>query len=474
MMKQFNTKQLLPYVVPLLCALLVALLLSKAGMLAGAALMVLPFVIGYVFLIFIHPIVGVYTSLLIAFFAIGLNRYVPGPLGLALDGNIVFTLLALLLNRKIDKSFKHLNNVAFVTAVLWFVYCFFELFNPLAVSKQAWFYAVRGAALYTLLATPLFLYLFKSRKDVWRFLHLWLILALIGSLWGIRQNVFGVDSAEARWLAEGGSVTHILFGKLRVFSFFSDAGQFGAAMGHAAVVAGILALGPVSVKRKLLYAAVCLICVYGLLISGTRGAFFVLAGGGMMFLLIIKNWKLFILGIFFGSGVFVFLKYTYIGQSNYNIARLRTALDPDDASFQVRLDNQKKLSDFMADKPFGNGIGSGGSWALRFSPNTFLADTPLDSWYVKIWAETGIVGLLLHLGCIFSIIFVAYPYVSKLEGKDKYICIALLSGFFGVVVAAYGNQIYGQAPTSYTIIFTIAALSLLKKWNKTDDKLLNS
>jgi hypothetical protein len=38
----------------------------------------------------------------------------------------------------------------------------------------------------------------------------------------------------------------------------------------------------------------------------------------------------------------------------------------------------------------------------RFSPGTFLAVTALDSWYVKIWAECGVVGLYVHIGMLLT------------------------------------------------------------------------
>src|SRR5665648_1298568 len=68
------------------------------------------------------------------------------------------------------------------------------------------------------------------------------------------------------------AVTHMLFGKLRVFSFYTDAGQFGAAQGQAAVVFGILALNVKNLKLKLFYTLVALAGIYGMMVSGTRGA----------------------------------------------------------------------------------------------------------------------------------------------------------------------------------------------------------
>jgi hypothetical protein len=49
------------------------------------------------------------------------------------------------------------------------------------------------------------------------------------------QMTMGVDFAEQEWLNEGSYKTHILW-KTKVFSFFSDAGQFGANQGYTGVV----------------------------------------------------------------------------------------------------------------------------------------------------------------------------------------------------------------------------------------------
>jgi hypothetical protein len=102
------------------------------------------------------------------------------------------------------------------------------------------------------------------------------------------------------------------------------------------------------------------------------------------------------------SDVFGMLKFTKIGQSNYQINRMRTGLDPNDPSLQLRLINQAKLRGYLASRPIGGGIGSAGFWGTRFSPGTFLAVTALDSWYVKIWAECGVVGLYVHVGMLLT------------------------------------------------------------------------
>lgn len=54
---------------------------------------------------------------------------------------------------------------------------------------------------------------------------------------------------------------------------------------------------------------------------------------------------------------FFILKFTTIGNSNSAIRRMRTAFNIEDASFQVRIENQKTLKAYMKEAPFGIGIG---------------------------------------------------------------------------------------------------------------------
>jgi len=63
------------------------------------------------------------------------------------------------------------------------------------------------------------------------------------------------------------------FGKLRIFSYYFDAAQFGASQGHLAIVCIILATGPYKLLKKAWFAIAGLLIFYGMLISGTREHF---------------------------------------------------------------------------------------------------------------------------------------------------------------------------------------------------------
>jgi len=443
-------------------ALAASLAIANKGPMVGAILTILPFVVYFLVRTFMDPKFGLILSFIFSFFAIGLTRYIDGiPFGLGVDLLLVLTIIAILLNSGKSVNWKSAGNDFTAVSAIWMGYTILEIVNPQAVSFQAWFYAMRGVAFYQLLMVPIGFLLLKERKDLRIFLIAWLGISVLAALKGLQQIEIGPDKWENAWLDGGGALTHRIQGRLRAFSFYSDAGQLGAAMGHAALVASIIALGKVGTRRRIILAAIAVITIAGMLYSGTRGALFVPVAGGMLYLFLSKNFKVFLLGVLVAAGSYGTLRYTTVGNTNYQIFRLRTAVRPSqDRSFMVRLENQRKLKVYMADKPFGGGIGSAGNWGMRFSPNTFLAQTPTDSWYVRIWAEMGFVGLLLHLTILFYLLVRCCLIVWKLRDPlIRQIMIALTSGIFGVMVASYGNGIYGQMPTgmiiylSYVFVF---------------------
>ncbi len=437
--------------------------IARQGFVLGILLVILPFILYAVVRTFIDPRFGLFLVFAFSFFAIGISRYVTAniPFGLGVDAILVMLLIALILGRGRHLEWKMAWNDFTIASFLWLGYAVMEIANPQAVSFAAWFYAVRGVAFYQILMIVAGFLILKNKKDLRLFLIIWFGISILAALKGFQQIKIGPDHWEKAWLDEGGAITHIVQGRLRAFSIYSDAGQFGAAMGHVALVAGIMGIGPGPKKRRLVLLSIAAITTVAMLFSGTRGAFFVPVAGAMLFLFLSRSFKLFILGAVIAVGVFGFLRFTNIGNANYQVYRLRTAVQPaQDRSFQVRLENQKKLKIYLADKPLGGGIGSAGNWGLRFSPNTFLAQTPTDSWFVRIWAEMGIVGLMIHLVILFYLLYRCCYIVWKLKDPElRQIMLALTSGIFGIMAASYGNAVYGQMPTgmiiymSYVFIF---------------------
>ena len=437
------------------------LAVAKLGFIGLGLFLGLFFMFVYAYLIFRYPVIGLYTIVAFSFFVLGMGRYVKDvQFGLGVDGILLFTYLALFMNKFRDKiNWKPASKDITILSIIWFSYTLFELFNPQAQSVAAWF-SGRGISFYMFLIVPLTLLFFDNQKKIDYFFYLWGFLSILATLKGIMQLKMGVDSAEQAWLNEGNYKTHILFGKLRVFSFLSDAGQFGANQAYTAVVAIIYAMSTKKRLVKMFFHLVAILGLYGMLISGTRGAISIPLTGFATFFILRKNKAVLMAGTILLLSVFVFFKYTNIGQGNAEIRRMRTAFDPNDASLQVRLNNQKILKNYLRTRPFGGGIGHGGVKAQRYLPNAFLSQIATDSWYVLIWVEQGIVGLLLHLFILFYVVIKgSYKIMYRIRDPNlKLKMSALVAGMVGVMVASYGNAILGNFPTNILIFISMALL----------------
>lgn len=440
---------------------LAAFIVSQMGLTIVFGLILLPFIFAFLYLIFSYPIIGLYTAIIFGFTILGLAIYIDFQVGLLMDGILFLTFIALIFNKFYDKiDWKPAKKDITLLAIIWFGYSLFELFNPESRSVIAWLNGIRGISMYMLLIVVLTLLLINSNRKLEIFFLIWGSMSLLASLKGIVQNFWGVDSYEQAWLDSGGAITHVIFGKLRIFSFMSDAGQFGANQAYSAVVAAIVALAEKDWRKRMFFILVAILGIYGMLLSGTRGAISVPLVGFATFFVLKKNKLVMFSGFILLVVVFVFFKYTTIGQGNDQIRRMRSAFDPNDASFQVRLENQRTLSVYLASRPFGGGIGQAGVKAKKYLPNAYLSQIATDSWYVMIWAEQGIVGLLLHLFILFYIVIKASGRIMN-KIRDPILKIkmaALVSGMVGVMVASYGNAVLGTLPTAVTIYMSMALM----------------
>jgi hypothetical protein len=331
-------------------------------------------------------------------------------------------------------------------------------------------------SLYPLLLVPLGLLLLKRLRFLYLFLYIWGTFTILGLIKGVMQLYVGLDAGEQYWIDTVGGITHMINGELRVFSFFSDAGQFGAAQGAAGIV-GLLVAGSIKGRgNKIFFFTMGIAGLWGMMLSGTRGAIIVPMIGGLVYLILRKNLRVMIVGGTILLFMYLFFAHTWIGETNYQVARMRTAFRPEqDASYQVRLDNRALLKVYLADKPFGGGIGSAGNWGQRFSPEGFLANVATDSWYVQIWAEQGMVGLVIHL-FILSFILLKGFYIVMVRIKNKElhgIIGALLAGFAGVMGASYGNGVLGQMPTGALIYLSWAFIFMAPQFDREFSYLLS-
>jgi len=434
---------------------------SKMGLIGGLALIVMPIGIFFLGAMFVNPRIGIFSSLFMSFFISGFGLYIDAPWGLTLDIFLFISWLGLIFRDFKNTDWTPLRNDIVYILLAWYGFIVFQLVNPEAPGPVAWFYAMRGVGFYQLLGATLIFMLYRHPKWVDFFLVTIMTLSLLGTLWGLRQQIFGVNSAEYRWLwDENHHEEHVLFGVLRVFSFYSDAGQFGASQAMMSLIAGIIALGNVNTKTRVFYGICCIMTFIGFAISGTRGALAIPAAGGLIFLITSKNFRILIPGLLAIIMIFYVLKYTKAFQHIEQVRRMRTALDPNNPSLKNRLDNQKRFGRYLASRPLGGGIGSAGFWGSRFNPGSFLS-LATDSWYVKIWAETGIVGICIHLFTLGYIMGKGGHIVWHIRHpvlRQK--IMALYSAYGGVLLSSYGNQVFGQMPTGMIMTISIPLIMM--------------
>ena len=215
----------------------------------------------------------------------------------------------------------------------------------------------------------------------------------------------------------------------------------------------------------LAFSVLTLIAVAKILMQRFMGfdlsAMIVPLAGLAIYTILSKNFKAMAIGGVTLVGVYVFFAFTYIGEGNALIRRMRTAFRPtEDASFQVRMHNQAALREYLKDKPFGEGVGLGGVENRKYAYRVTTM-IPHDSWYVKIWMETGIVGLILYVGTLVAVMLKC-SHIVMYKIKDRELrgyIIAMLCGTFGLMVSAYGNAFLGQFPTML-LMFTFLSIAI--------------
>ncbi len=409
-----------------------------------------------VLLVFSSPRAGLVIFIGYCFGVMTLNRHLgDGQFGLGMEALLGLTWLAVVFHRSPEFSWALVRNDLCGLALLWFIINVLELANPAGASPVGWLYEMRGTTLYWVLTVPLACLVFGQRRDLRLFLKLIIGLSVLGTLYGIKQKVLGVDEMEQHWLDLGAGRTHLLWGQLRVFSVYSEAAQFGTSQAHVGLICLILALGPFARWQRLLLAGAAGLLLYGMLISGTRGALFLLVVGGAIYLLLSKQLKVLLLGALLGVGAFGVLKYTTLGNSNLNIQRLRTGLDPEDASLQIRLQNQRVLREYLATRPLGGGVGVSGMWGTTYNADKFLSSIPPDSYFVKVWVEYGIVGLLIWLTIMLYLLGKCGGIVWQIrDPRLRQQLLALTAGYGGILASSYGNEIMNQMPTAMILFLS--------------------
>ena len=442
----------------ILASILVSFVFNYLGFFAGIFLLMLPFLVAYIVLVLNVPAVNAYILILCAFSTVFIGRYILKdtsiPSGTVYDALIVCGYAMVAFKGVIvNMNWHKILDAPIIILFIYLFYTFLSLANPESLGFDVWMLGVR-VHLYVILSIPLFCLLLdiKSLKFI---LVLWGICSIILSVKAFSQLNIRLDEADNMFL--WGNNFHFVNGKLRAFSYLSDAGQFGVQQAHAATIGAFMFLASKNKKQRWFFLLMTLTGTYGMFVSGTRGAIFVPLASVLFYCFIIRRIKLMIIASVCAGGFFCFMYFTTIGNSNYNIYRMRTAFKPEqDASYIARKLNQAILKDYLKTRPFGGSIG-----AMQFGPRgTILKDIPYDSGFVLIWGDMGIVGLSLYISLII-LFLIKGTLVVWYKIKNEWlrnILIAMMAGIVGISVSNYGNPVMLQHPTCVLYFLSVAII----------------
>ena len=364
--------------------------------------------------------------------------------------------------------FERTLNLMYLAVIVWCGFCTLEVLNDtcgVGIDVGAWYTVARMIGYQLMYIFLVFSLYISSPKILIRYLYVWGALSLFAAFWVWKQQNIGFTDSENVFLQGRGHSTHVLAGGtlIRYFSIFSDAANFGIGIASTAVAFIIFGITAKVRKYKVFFLVVGIACAWAMFISGTRTAMACFMAGMMMYIFLSKSLKIAIpFTATFALFVFI-LAFTTIGQGNQQIRRMRTVFDKKDASAAQRTINQEAMKKYMAEAPWGIGLGVGHKNAPANNKYSYMATVPPDSELIFIWIHTGIIGITVFLCCMGLILFGGCRIVffvlknPSLRGIGAGCCCAFASQLLG----GYGNQVLLQFPNCLTFYGGMAIVYIL-------------
>ena len=391
------------------------------------------------------------------------------PMSIYDEGLELLLIAIALVDVRQNPNFKKILNPMLLAILIWLGLCFLELFNDtcsMGMDVAAWFTSFRLMALHLVWILIVFSICISTPKYLLTYLLIWALLSLFSAYWTWKQRNIGFTPKEYGWMYFGpGQVTHLLNGGtlIRYFSTFSDAANYGCNAAASSVAFIIIAITSKIKWERFFFLIIGICVIWGMFQSGTRTAIFCLAAGFFVYVILSKSFKIAIpFGIFFGLFM-SFLVFTDIGNGNQQIRRMRSAFDKSDASANVRDVNKTAIKKYLADAPWGLGIGSTQANIPANNKYRKLSDIPPDSEYVYIWVHTGIIGICVFILCMLMMWIGACWIVMFRLKSPSLIGIGggLCSAFIAIQLGAYANQVLFQYPNGVTFFGGLAIVYIL-------------
>lgn len=448
-----------------LAGLLFGALIGTQGLSIGIILLAVSIGIPVVAACVIDLRFGVVFIITISFFLMEFKKAINLPFGIFLDAGMLLLFIGVLFRQAEEQDWSFAKSPISYIILVWIGLNILQVANPVAASRTAWVYTVRGMA-GTLLFYYILLYVIRDLRFAINLIKLVFGLSFFAALWAMYQEFFGLPPWEHRWMMMDIERYKLIFqaGRIRLFSFLSDPTTFGIMMAYMVVFAFALFFGPYRKSRKFFLAVAAILMMLGCFWSGTRTAYIVIPAGMIVVALgavAKRQWMIVgLIGATFLGG----LALINVPTSNNTIYRFQTAFKPsEDASFNTRLRTQKAIKSVVQRYPFGGGLGSCGAWGKQFSPHTIFAQIAPDSGYVRVAVELGWIGLMVYMTMLF--IMMRETIRGLMRARDPVIVniyLGLTGVVFCLIVANYGQEAITLLPNSI-VFYVILALAVRLK-----------
>lgn len=457
-----------PGIITLMCiSLLIGWATVEYGMVTGmlilAVMIGIPVVVGVVS----YPEFGIIILLSVAYMLFFIFRLgIDFPLGTLLDGLQGLLILGFFIRQRREPDWKRLKGPVSVIILVWIGYNLIEIANPWAESRLAWVYTVRSLAI-VMLMYFVFVMQIRTIQFIRIIIKVWLGLALIGAIYAFKQEHFGFAESEFQSMVNDPLMVSLLFidGHWRKYSIFSDPVAFSYNMVMASFICLTLIAGHASTTKKVILGLMMSFFILTMLYSGTRGAYVLIPAGLGMFAILKFNQKILVFALIAGGILGILIM---IPTSNPTLYRFQSAFKPsDDASFNVRKNNQKMIQPYILSHPMGGGLGATGAWGVRFAPHSFLASFPPDSGYMRVAVELGWIGLLIFCILMFMVLKTGITNYYRIRNTElKNYCLAMTLVVFVLNLGNFPQEAIVQFPSNILFYLAIALINVTYQLDK--------
>jgi putative inorganic carbon (HCO3(-)) transporter len=451
----------------LLLAALIAVGIAKFGVIFGALFLVTVIGLPSVYAIVAYPKFGIIVVLVMAYMLFMLSRIgISGPIGIIMDALQGMLLLGMLIRLRNESNWELLKGPVSTMILIWIAYNLLQVANPTAESRMAWVYTIRSVAI-VLLSYFVFLYNIRSVKFIRVIFKLWLAMSLFAALYAAKQEYIGFSDVEEAYLHSDPAIASLLFidGHWRKFSIFSDPVSFAYNMSMAAIFCIALIAGKIPSWKKIILGCLTLVYLICMLYSGTRGANVLVPAALILFAIL--NYSRRVLIFTCVAAVFLVILIN-VPTGDPNLARFQTAFRPNnDDSYNLRKANQKRIQPYILAHPLGGGLGATGAWGVRFAPNSYLANFPPDSGYIRIAVELGWVGLIIFCIFMFTILKTGINNYYQIQDTElKTYCLAMTLIVFAYNIANFPQEALVQYPSNVYFSLEMALISVTLRLDK--------